>query len=463
MALLNSTADIGAMDRRHHLHSQSDAMRHAEDGAFMIVSGDGAYVTDDQGRRYLDCVASLWCAGLGFSEDRLVQAGRQALEMLPAYHTFNHRSNPYAAELSQRVAELAPFAEARVFFTDGGSEAVDSAVKMAWYYQVAKGRPEKRKIISRHGAFHGSTVMAARLCGLPAMHRSFNLPDCNVLHTGRPHHFRDGRAGESEADFAARLAGELDGLIAREGADTIAAFIAEPVMGAGGVIVPPESYFPAIAEVLARHEILFISDEIICGFGRTGNWFGCQTLGFLPDMMTIAKGLSAGYAPIGGVVVGPHVWEAIARESARNGVFSHGFTYSGHPVASAIALETLDIYRERDIVSLAAQNGRHLARALERLEGHPMVGEVRSLGFVAGIELMADRESRTPFAQELEVGAAVERRVRDHGLIVRNLGDTIAICPPYIVTPEEIDRIVDRLRDTLEDVAGTLPSSVSPG
>ena len=456
MTLSNANADLEDKDARFHFHSQTDALRHAAEGPLMIVRGHGPSVEDIAGNRYLDGVASLWCASLGFSDARLAAAGTAALETLPVYHTFNHRSNPYVAELAKDVAAIAPMSEARVFFTDGGSEAVDSMVKMAWYYHVARGAPERKKIVARHGAFHGSTVMAARISGLPAMHRSFNLPDCNVVHTGRPHFYRDGLPGESERDFAARLGAELESLIVAEGPETIAAFIAEPVMGAGGVLVPPDSYLSTVHAVVKRHGILYLSDEIICGFGRTGRWFGCETFGIVPDMMSIAKGLSSGYAPIGGVVVSSDVFAELAEESGRNGVFSHGFTYSGHPVAAAISVEALRIYREMELPAVAARLGRRLAHSLERLAGHPLVGNVRSVGFIGGVELVADRERRQPFPPELKVGAMVERRTRAHGLIVRNLGDTIALCPPFIVDEADIDFIIDALGKALDDVAREL-------
>ncbi|MBL8584041.1 MAG: aminotransferase class III-fold pyridoxal phosphate-dependent enzyme [Rhizobiaceae bacterium] len=449
-------ADLEAADKRFHFHSQTDAARHEEAGPLMIARGEGAHVVDLDGRRYIDAVASLWCASLGFSDARLAAAGASALETLPVYHTFNHRSNPYVAELAATLMPLTPMPEGRVFFTDGGSEAVDSMVKMAWYYHTAHGEPSRRKIVARNGAFHGSTVMAARISGLPAMHRSFNLPDCNVVHTGRPHFYRDAQDGESEAAFVARLVASFEALIATEGADTIAAFIAEPVMGAGGVIVPPAGYLPAMAQVARRNGILVLSDEIICGFGRTGNWFGCQTLGFRPDMMSIAKGLSSGYAPIGGVVVSGEVYQALAQEAARNGVFSHGFTYSGHPVSAAISLEALRIYKEMELPAVAARLGARLATGLQLITRHPLVGNVRSTGFIGGVELMADRDSRTPFAPELKVGAMVERQTRAHGLIVRNLGDVIALCPPYVVTEDEVDGIFEKLARALDDVDAEL-------
>ncbi len=449
-------ADLEASDSRFHLHSQSNPVRLDEEGPFMIARGHGPYVFDLEGRRYFDAVASLWCASLGFSDRRLAAAGAAALETLPVYHTFNQRSNPYVAELSARVAEIAPFPEARVFFTDGGSEAVDTMAKMAWYYHTARGEPSRRKIIARHGAFHGSTVMAARISGLPAMHKSFNLPDCNVLHTTRPHFYRDGLPGESEAEFVARLVRDLETLIETEGPETIAAFIAEPVMGAGGVIVHPEGYFPAIHSVVKKYGVLYLSDEIICGFGRTGRWFGCERFGIEPDMMSIAKGLSSGYAPIGGVVISGAVFEAISAEANRNGVFSHGFTYSGHPVSAAIAVEALRIYKEMDLPHVAARLGERLATSLQRLADHPLVGDVRSCGFMAGVELMLDKAGRIPFAPEARAGARVERQARGRGLIVRNLGDSIAICPPFVTTEEEIDALAADLAHTLDDVRAEL-------
>lgn len=456
MTLPNAPADIEAADGRFHFHSQTDPLKHQSDGPFMIVRGEGPHVFDLDGRKYLDAVASLWCASLGFSDRRLAAAGARALETLPVYHTFNHRSNPYAAELAAEVAAIAPMAGARVFFTDGGSEAVDTMAKLAWYYHTARGEPGRRKIVARQGAFHGSTVMAARISGLPAMHRSFNLPDCNVLHTGRPHYYRDGRPGESEGEFVARLVLDLEELIQAEGPETIAAFIAEPVMGAGGVITPPEGYLAAVHAVVRKHGILYLSDEIICGFGRTGRWFGCETFGIEPDMMSIAKGLSSGYAPIGGVVVSGSVFEAVAGEASRNGGFSHGFTYSGHPVTAAIALEAMRIYREMDLPAVATRLGARLAKALRGLASHPLVGDVRTCGLIGGVEIVADRDSRAPFAPELKVGARVERRTREHGLIVRNLGDVIAICPPYVTTEDEVDFIADRLGRALDDVFAEL-------
>jgi 4-aminobutyrate---pyruvate transaminase len=462
VGLLNSKADLEAADRRFHFHSQTDPTKLETDGPFTIARGQGPYVFDLEGRKYLDAVASLWCASLGFSDRRLAAAGATALETLPVYHTFNQRSNPYVAELSSLVCGVAPIEGARVFFTDGGSESVDSMIKMAWFYHMARGEGSRRKIIARRGAFHGSTVMAARISGLPAMHKSFNLPDCNVVHTTRPHFYREGLPGESEAEFVARLSRDLETLIDVEGPETIAAFIAEPVMGAGGVITPPEGYLPAMQAIVKKYGVLYLSDEVICGFGRTGNWFGCQTFGVEPDMMSIAKGLSSGYAPIGGVIVSGAIFEALASEAARNGVFSHGFTYSGHPVSAAIAVEAMRIYLEMDLPKVATTLGRRLAARLRELADHPMAGNIRACGFLGGVELMADKAHKIPFAPDLKVGARVERASRLRGLIVRNLGDCIAICPPYVVTEEEVDTLVGTLARTLDDVYADIGAEAAP-
>jgi 4-aminobutyrate--pyruvate transaminase len=455
----NRAADLESADVRWHLHSQTDGLRHLETGPLMISGGEGPFIFDIEGRKYLDAVSSLWCASLGFSDPRLVAAAERALHTLPVYHTFNHRSNPWCAELARQLGEIAPFPDAKVFFTDGGSESNDSMAKMAWYYQVARGRPEKRKIISRIGAFHGSTVMAAALCGLPSMHRSFNLPDCRVIHAGRPHFYRDARPDETPEAFGARLAAELDALIASEGADTIAAFIAEPVMGAGGVLVPPAGYFPAVSEILRRHGILILADEVICGFGRTGSWFGCQTVGFRPDLLSVAKGLSSGYMPIGAVLVAPDVATTIAEESHRNGTFGHGFTYSGHPVSAAVASEALRIYQAMDLPAVARRLGERLRRRLAPLSAHPLVGEIRTLGFIGGVELMEDPAGRRPFPPERKVGATVERLARANGLIVRNLGDVIALCPPFILSEAEVDILAERLTATLDQAKAELAAA----
>ncbi|CAO3455285.1 aminotransferase [Azospirillum largimobile] len=451
------TNALRALDIDLHLHSQTNARAHEDCGPLALVRGDGVHVVDDSGRRYIEGMAGLWCASLGFDEARLAEVAARQMRKLATYHTFNHRTNDACVALAEAISAILPIKGGKIFFANSGSEANDTMVKLAWYYNAARGRPEKRKIISRTGAFHGSTVMGAALSGLPHMHRAFNLPDQGVVFTACPNHARDAMPGESQEDYATRLAAELETLIQAEGADSIAAMIAEPVMGAGGVILPPETYFPKIQAVLARHDILLLADEVICGFGRTGNWFGSQTFGFLPDMMSMAKGLSSGAIPIAAVALSDRIYQAIADQSAEIGVFGHGFTYSGHPVSAAVAAEAIRIYHEIDVVGRARRLGAHLRAALdEALAGHPLVGEVRSVGLLAGIGLTADPATGRDFDPTLRVGAQVERRCLAHGAIIRNMDDNIALCPPYVIEAGQIDALVERLRAALDDVADTL-------
>jgi 4-aminobutyrate--pyruvate transaminase len=440
-----------------HFHAQSDPRVHEERGPLVIARGEGAYVLDDAGNRYVEAMGGLWCASLGFNDRRLAEVAHRQMLKLATYHTFNHRSNEACVALVEEIAAISPLRRGRVFLVSSGSEANDTMIKLAWFFHVARGEPSRRKIISRAGAFHGSTVMAAALSGLPHMHRSFNLPDVGVIHVEKPHHYRGAHAGESEEDYASRLAGELERVILREGPGTVAAMIAEPVMGAGGVVVPPTTYFPKIERVLRRHGVLLLADEVVCGFGRTGNWFGSQTFEFQPDMMSAAKGLSSGYLPIGAVILSDTVYQAVADQAHALGVFGHGFTYSGHPVAAAVATEALRIYGEMDVVGRARRLGAHLETALRAaLQSHPLVGETRSAGFLAGIELVADRATRRSFDPALRVGARVEERCRAHGVMIRNMGDVLAICPPYILEPSDVDFIVAGLRGALDDVAADL-------
>jgi 4-aminobutyrate--pyruvate transaminase len=448
-----------AIDMSLHLHSQTDPRRHEQDGPLIIISGEGVHVHDDAGKRYIEGMAGLWTASLGFNDARLAAAAATQFAKLSNYHTFNHRSNEACADLMDHLAALSPLDPCKIFFANSGSEANDSMVKLAWYYQAARGKPQKRRIISRDGAFHGSTVMGAALSGLPHMHRSFGMSTEDILYARKPHFYREGLEGESEEAFADRLVQELEEMILQSGPDTIAAMIAEPVMGAGGVIVPPATYFPKLRKLLDDHDILLLADEVVCGFGRTGNWFGSETFGFAPDMFSIAKGMSSGYVPIAAVVVSDKLYQAIADEGQRNGVFAHGFTYSGHPVTSAVAAETLRIYREMDIVGRARVLGDHMQGALHSaFSQHPMVGEIRAVGLIAGIELVADRATKKSFPAEAKVGARVERACRAHGIILRNMGDVLALCPPYVIEPEQIDQLVGALALAIEDVRIELAS-----
>ncbi len=452
--MLNS---LRSRDAAHHFHSQTNPRRNESDGPLMIAKGEGCYVIDELGNRYLEGMGGLWCASLGFENERLAEVAAAQMKALATYHTFNHRSNDPCAHLVEQVAALSPIPGSKVFLVNSGSEANDTMVKLAWYYNVARGKPSKRKIISRRGAFHGSTVMGAVLGGLPHMHESFNMPGLNVIYADKPHFYKNGLAGETEEAYCERLIADLESLIAAEDPNTIAAMIAEPIMGAGGVVPPPAGYFPRVKELLGRNDILLLSDEVVSGFGRSGNWFGCETFGFIPDMMSIAKGLSSGYVPIAAAVIADHVYQAIADEADRIGVFGHGFTYSGHPVTAAVAAEVLRAYREMDAPGRARELGKHLFERLETVVSkHPLVGEVRGAGFLAGIELVADKATRTPFDPAARVGAFVERRCRAHGVMIRNMGDVISVCPPFIMTTSQIDELVNGITAALDDAAAEL-------
>lgn len=446
-----------AIDMGLHLHSQTDPRNHEEEGPLIITGGEGVYVHDDGGNRYLEGMAGLWTASLGFNDARLAAVASEQFARLANYHTFNHRSNDACIGLLDRLSAISPLESCRIFLAGSGSEANDSMIKLAWYYQAARGKPQKRRIISRKGAFHGSTVMGAALSGLPHMHRSFGLATDDILYAGKPHHYREAKEGESEEEFTDRLIGELDAMIVEAGPDTIAAMIAEPVMAAGGVIIPPRGYFPKLRKLLDHHDILLLADEVVCGFGRTGNWFGSQTFGFEPDMFSVAKGLSSGYLPIAAVVVSDKLYQPIADEAHRNGTFGHGFTYSGHPVTAAVAAETLRIYQEMDIIARARSLGERMQSELrDAFADHPMVGEIRSVGLIAGIELVADKATRKSFAPEARIGARVERACRKHGIILRNMGDVIGVCPPYVIEPDEIGELVGALARAIEDVRAEL-------
>ncbi len=432
------------------LHPYTNLRLHQTKGPLVIARGRGVHVYDEDGKEYIEGLAGLWCVSLGFSEPRLVDAAQRQMATLPFYHGFAHKSHEPGIELAERLLKLLPVPMSKVFFSNSGSEANDTAIKIVWYYNNALGRPAKKKIIGRLRGYHGVTVAAASLTGLPNNHRDFDLPIANFIHAGCPHHYRFGRPGESEEDFAARLASELDDLIVREGPDTVAAFFAEPVMGAGGVLVPPRSYFDRIQPVLRKHDVLLVADEVICGFGRLGTMFGIETYGIKPDIITVAKQISSGYQPISATVISAPIYEALVAQSDKIGTFAHGFTYSGHPVAAAVAVETLKIYEERQILDHVRAVAPHFQDRLRRLGAHPLVGEARGVGLVGALELVRDKEGREPFDPALGVGGLAADMAQEEGLIVRAVGDSLAVCPPLIITDAEIDQLFDRMGAALD-------------
>jgi 4-aminobutyrate--pyruvate transaminase len=396
-------------------------------------------------------MAGLWCTALGYDNEELVEAAAAQMRKLPFAHLFTAKSHDPGIELAEKLKEIAPVPISKVFFCNSGSEANDSQMKLVWYMNNALGRPNKKKIISRVKAYHGVTIAAASLTGLPNNHIDFDLPIARVLHTSCPHHYRFAKDGESEEDFATRLAAELEEMILREGPDTVAAFIAEPVMGAGGVIIPPKTYFPKIMAVCAKYDVFMIDDEVICGFGRLGAMFGCTTLGYKPNSISIAKALSSAYLPIAGVMIPEDMYQALIVESKKIGTFGHGFTYSGHPVSAAVAVKTLEIYQRDKIVEAAAARSPQFQKRMSALADHPLVGEVRGMGLVGAIELAAHKKSKTPFDAQKGVGARVVANAQAEGLIVRFIaGDVISICPPLIIQAAEIDELFDKLSRALD-------------
>jgi 4-aminobutyrate--pyruvate transaminase len=433
------------------LHPYTNQATFRESGPLVIERGKGIYIYDADGKAYLEGMSGLWCTALGYDNDELVEAAAAQMRKLPFAHLFTAKSHDPGIELAEKLKEIAPVPISKVFFCNSGSEANDTQMKLVWYMNNALGRPNKKKIVSRVKAYHGVTIAAASLTGLPNNHIDFDLPIARVLHTSCPHHYRFGKDGESEEEFATRLASELEELILREGPDTVAAFIAEPVMGAGGVIVPPKTYFPKIMAVCAKYDVFMIDDEVICGFGRLGPMFGCTALGYKPHSISIAKALSSAYLPIAGVMIPEDMYQALITESQKIGTFGHGFTYSGHPVSAAVALKTLEIYQRDKIIESAAARAPQFQKRLKSLGDHPLVGEARGIGLVGAIELAGGRDAKQPFDPKRGVGAAVVRNAEAEGLIVRFIaGDVISICPPLIIKPAEIDELFDKLTRALD-------------
>ncbi|SME88648.1 4-aminobutyrate---pyruvate transaminase [Tistlia consotensis] len=434
-----------------HLHPYTNARKHEEKGAMVIERGEGIYVYDTAGKQYIEGLAGLWSVAVGFGQPRLVKAAADQLAKLPYYHSFAHKSHEPSIALSEKLLQLAPGKMSKVFYTSSGSEANDTAVKLVWYYNNALGRPHKKKIIARIKGYHGITIASGSLTGLPYNHRDFDLPIANIMHTACPHHYRYAWEGESEEEFASRLAGQLDEMIQREGPDTVAAFIGEPVMGAGGVIVPPATYWEKIQKVCRKHDVLIIADEVINGFGRTGKLFGSNLYGIEPDMVVMSKALTSSYLPLSALLMNQKVYDGIADNTAKIGTFGHGFTASGHPAATAVALENIKIIEEQDLVANAAKQGEILQRRLRALADHPLVGEVRGVGMIAAVEFVADKKTKAPFDPAGAVGQYCFDRCQEHGLILRNLGDTVAFCPPLIIDEAQMNELLDRFETALAE------------
>ena len=449
--------DIHKKDIAHALHPYTNLAAHEEQGPLVITRGEGVYVWDDQNNRYLEGLAGLWCVSLGFSEERLAKAAADQFAALPYSHTFAHRSTEPVIALSEKLIEIAPEPMTRAFFLNSGSEAIDAMIRFTWYYNNGRGLPKKKKIISRKRGYHGVTVAGGSLTAIPLMQNDFDLPLERMIHTDPAGYYRYGQSGESEEAFASRLADNLEQLIINEGPDTVAAFVAEPVMGAGGVMLPPATYFEKIQVVLDKYDVLMVADEVICGFGRTGNMWGSQTYDIRPDMVTCAKQLSSGYLPISALMISDKVYEVLKAQSRKHGALGMGYTYGGHPVSCAVALETLKIYEERDTVGHVRSVAPRFQERLAQLGSSTLVGEARGVGLIGALELVMDKNSAKQYPAEVKAGATLVARAQARGLIVRALpGDVIGICPPLIITETQIDELFDSLAEAVSETEGLL-------
>lgn len=446
-------------DAKFHFHPYTQPRDLEKNGALVVVGGRGVHVTDEHGKEYIEGMAGLWCAALGFSEQRLVEAAHRQMQKLPYYHTFSGKVSGPVTELVEVMMRWSPVPMARILFANSGSESNDTAVKLVRYYHNATGRPHKKKIIARVKGYHGVTLAAASLSGIPTMHTHFDLPMPETIRVSCPHPYQFAQPDETPDAFAERLAKELEDTILREGPDTVGAFIVEPVQGAGGVIIPPPRYFDLIQPLLKKYDILLIADEVVSGFGRLGKAFGSEVYGLKPDFITVAKMLTSAYVPMSALYISDRVYQAVADASAKVGVFGHGYTYGGHPVACAVALEALKIYEERDIIGHVNQVAPRLHQGLKKFSGHPHIGDVRGMGLIAAVELAADPASRTPFPPERAVGAYLVRRAQEHGLILRAMaGDIVAFSPPLIITDAEIDELLVRFERALDDTTAWIRS-----
>ena len=444
----SQTLQWQALSRNHHLPPFTDYKALNAKGTRVITKASGVYLWDSEGNKILDAMAGLWCVNVGYGREELVQAATRQMRELPFYNLFFQTAHPPVVELAKAIADVAPEGMNHVFFTGSGSEANDTVLRMVRHYWATKGQPQKKVVIGRWNGYHGSTVAGVSLGGMKAMHGQGDGPIPGIEHIDQPYWFGEGGALDPE-EFGVRVAQQLEQKILEVGEENVAAFIAEPIQGAGGVIVPPDTYWPKIREILAKYDILFIADEVICGFGRTGEWFGSQYYGNAPDLMPIAKGLTSGYIPMGGVVVRDEIVEVLNQ----GGEFYHGFTYSGHPVAAAVALENIRILREEKIIEkVKAETAPYLQKRWQELADHPLVGEARGVGMVAALELVKNKKTRERFA-EPGVGMLCRQHCFQNGLVMRAVGDTMIISPPLVINEEEIDELIVKARRCLDATA----------
>ena len=444
-------------DIANHLHPYTNPALLRESGPHIMAQGDGVFVHDDNGKKFFEGMSGLWCTSLGFSEPELVDAAIKQLKTLPFYHSFAGKTVNPAIDLAEKLIQNAPQAGhgsvmSKVYFASSGSEANDTAIKMVWYYQAAIGKPEKRKIISRKRGYHGVTIAAASMTALAYAQDGFGLPLDFVKHTMTPDYYNEAHAGESEADFVARCAAELEALILAEGPETVGALFAEPVMGAGGVIIPPAGYFAAIREVLHKYDVLLVADEVICGFGRTGNMWGSQTMDVQPDMLTCAKALSSAYLPISAVMLSERICQPLEAQAEKLGIFGHGYTYSAHPVCAAVALRAQELIEERNIIGHVQSLAPAFAKAVSRFGKFDFIGNTRSVGLIGAMEFCAAPDERRKFDPSHKIAAKAAAKIQEHGVILRALpGDIVGFCPPLIINEAELNEMFDRVEAGMQE------------
>lgn len=444
--VLNSTSEWQRDDREHHLHPFTDIAQLNAKGVRVITRADGVHLWDSEGEKIIDGMAGLWCVNLGYGRQELIDAAAKQMGELAYYNTFFQTTTMPATALATLLAEVTPEGMNHVFFGCSGSESNDTVVRLIWRYWDAKGKPEKKTIISRENAYHGSTLAGASLGGMGGMHAQGPLPLAGFEHIEQPHWYFN--AGDMDPDeYGIQAARKLEEKILELGPDNVAAFIGEPIQGAGGVIVPPDSYWPEIQRICREYDILLVSDEVICGFGRTGEWFGCQSFGFEPDIMTMAKGMSSGYQPISGVMVRGHVVDAIAP----TGEFTHGYTYSGHPVAAAVAHANISILRDEGIIErVKADIGPYFQSRLREFEGHPLVGQVRGRGLIGALEMVKDKKTRERFDPVGRVGTICRDHCFENNIIMRATGDAMLLSPPLVITKDGIDELMEKAKMCLD-------------
>jgi 4-aminobutyrate---pyruvate transaminase len=456
MSLSNTT--LSARDAQYFIHGYTNLSAHRREGGRVIVGGKGVRIFDESGRDYIEAAAGMWCALFGFGEEELVIAATEQMRKLPYYHTLASKTVAPSVELAERLSALVPVRDAKIYFAVSGSEANDFLIKFLWMHHNAIGKPQKKKVIARINGFHGATIAATSLTGIKKNHALFDAPLDRFLHVSDMHYYSQGLGGESEEEFASRLAQELEDRIVAEGPETVMAFMAEPCTGGGGVVLPPKTYYAKVQAVLKKYDVMFLADEVITGFGRTGNFFGCETFGIQPTAMTMAKGLTSAYQPMSAIALPQEVYEGMEKGSDQIGRLAHGATYAGHPVAAAVALRVLDLIKERDVIGHVRRITPHFRARLDKLAEHPRVGQVRSEGLMGAVEFVADKGTKRRFAQEGAFAGRVRDKAEELGVITRAVpcGDSIAFSPPLIITKAEIDEVFDRFTAALDAVERTM-------